>query len=125
MPRSLVIVVRNMKHGRTVTWLFGTVLAADLVAGASAALADANPTASGDAKKGEQLFAANGCGWCHANAGRTAGKGPQLAGTARSDSFIRFRITHGKEGAMPSFGAALKDPQITDLIAYIRSLKTQ
>jgi mono/diheme cytochrome c family protein len=88
------------------------------------AQADTTP-AAGDAKRGEELFAANGCGWCHANAGRTAGKGPQLAGTSRDDSFIRFRITHGKEGAMPAFGNAFKDAQIADLIAYIRSLKDQ
>jgi mono/diheme cytochrome c family protein len=110
-----------MERGRTVKLLLRAILAVSFSAAATAALADAN--SPGDAKRGEQLFAANGCGWCHANAGRTAGKGPQLAGTARDDNFIRFRITHGKEGAMPSFGAALKASQVNDLIAYIRSLK--
>ena len=39
---------------------------------------------------GETLFATV-CGWCHENGGRTAGKGPKLAGTTRSDEFILNR----------------------------------
>jgi len=88
------------------------------------ARADTKPPA-GDAAKGAQLFVAEGCGWCHSSGGRTAGKGPQLADTKRDDNFIIFRITNGKEGAMPAFGTALKQAQIADLIAYIRSLKPQ
>jgi mono/diheme cytochrome c family protein len=70
------------------------------------------------------LFATT-CGWCHANGGRTAGKGPQLAGTKRSDSFITNRIKNGKEGAMPAFQGTLNDTQIKGIIHYIRSLKTE
>ena len=69
-----------------------------------------------------QLFATT-CGWCHSDGGRTAGKGPQLMDTKRSDDFIRYRIKHGKEGAMPAFGAALTDADIDKIIVYIRSLK--
>ena len=79
--------------------------------------------AGGVAERGAQLFASNGCGFCHESGGKSAGKGPQLMGTARSDSFIAFRIKHGKEAAMPAFGSSLTDAQIADLIAYIRSLK--
>ena len=43
----------------------------------------------------QQLFATT-CGWCHSDGGRTAGKGPQLMNTKRSDDFIRNRIRHGK-----------------------------
>src|SRR5438552_19186705 len=39
----------------------------------------------------EKLFAGT-CGWCHANAGRTAGKGPQLMGTTLTDAEIINRI---------------------------------
>src|SRR5258708_25919634 len=49
-----------------------------------------------------QLFAST-CGFCHENGGRVAGKGPKLAGTARSDAFIVDPIKNGKEGAMPAF----------------------
>jgi mono/diheme cytochrome c family protein len=75
------------------------------------------------AKAGEKLFDGAGCGWCHSDGGRAAGKGPKLAGTSRDDHFIEYRIKHGKEGAMPSFGGQFNDQQIGELIAYIRSLK--
>jgi mono/diheme cytochrome c family protein len=75
------------------------------------------------AKQGEQVFLSHGCGYCHENGGRTAGKGPQLMGTSRDDAFIAFRITNGKQGKMPAFGSSLTSDQILDLIAYIRSLK--
>src|SRR5215475_12234240 len=52
------------------------------------------------------------CGWCHENGGRTAGKGPKLAGTTRSDEFILNRIRNGKPGAMPAFGGSFSEGQI-------------
>ena len=69
-----------------------------------------------------QLFATT-CGWCHSDGGRTPGKGPQLMDTKRSDDFIRYRIKHGKEGAMPAFGTALTDADIDKIIVYIHALK--
>ncbi len=71
----------------------------------------------------KELFATT-CGWCHSNGGREAGKGPKLAGTTRSDSFIVNRIKHGKEGAMPAFEGALTDNQIKGILHYIRHLKS-
>lgn len=72
----------------------------------------------------EQLFATT-CGWCHSDGGRAAGKGPQLMETKRDDDFIRNRIKHGKEGAMPAFGTMFSDAQIDQIIKYIRDLKPQ
>jgi mono/diheme cytochrome c family protein len=70
----------------------------------------------------QQLFAST-CGWCHSDGGRAAGRGPQLMNTKRSDDFIRFRIQHGKEGAMPAFGSTFSDADINAIIKYIRALK--
>ena len=98
------------------------LLALMLAASLGAALADETAT-KGDPAKGVQLFDSHGCGFCHENGGKSAGKGPQLMGTTRSDSFITFRITHGKEAAMPAFASSFSTAQIADLIAYIRSLK--
>jgi mono/diheme cytochrome c family protein len=70
----------------------------------------------------EQLFATT-CGFCHSDGGRTAGRGPQLMDSQRSDDFIRNRIKTGKEGAMPAFGTIFSDAQIDEIIKYIRSLK--
>jgi mono/diheme cytochrome c family protein len=89
---------------------------------ASAAAAPAASDASGfDVPK---LFA-NTCGWCHSNAGRVAGKGPQLMGTALTDEQIAYRIRHGKSGAMPAFGSSFSDEQIKAIIKYIRDLKPE
>jgi mono/diheme cytochrome c family protein len=71
-----------------------------------------------------QLFATT-CGWCHSAGGRAAGKGPQLMDSKRDDDFIRNRIKHGKEGAMPAFDAMFSDAQIDDIIKYIRALKPE
>jgi len=70
-----------------------------------------------------QLFATT-CGWCHSDGGRAAGRGPQLMGTTRTDSFIRYRVKHGKEGAMPAF-ASLSDAELDAIVAYIRALKPE
>ena len=48
-----------------------------------------------------QLFGGT-CGWCHSDGGRAAGKGPQLMDSHRDDDYMRNRIKHGKEGAMPA-----------------------
>ena len=70
----------------------------------------------------EALFGST-YGWCHSDAGREAGKGPQLMDSQRTDDYLRNRIKMGKEGAMPAFGAAFSDAQIDDIIKYIRALK--
>jgi mono/diheme cytochrome c family protein len=70
---------------------------------------------------GQKLFAGV-CGFCHADGGRKASKGPKLAGSKRSDEFIVDRIKHGKPGRMPAFGA-FSDEQIQQILVYIRSLE--
>jgi mono/diheme cytochrome c family protein len=81
------------------------------------------PATADAAQQGAQVFDSNGCGYCHGSGGKSAGRGPKLMGTARDDSFIKFRIQHGKEALMPAFGGSLTDAQIVDVTAYIRSLK--
>jgi mono/diheme cytochrome c family protein len=89
---------------------------------AIAALALATPASAKETFDVPQLFAST-CGFCHAEGGRAAGKGPKLAGTARSDAFIVNRIKNGKEGAMPAFEGALSDRQIKAILVYIHGLK--
>lgn len=78
--------------------------------------------AGGEPLDGETLFATT-CGWCHADGGREAGKGPKLAASERTDEFIVQRIKHGKEGAMPAFQGTYNDEQIAEILKYIRGLK--
>ena len=70
----------------------------------------------------EKLFA-NTCGWCHSNAGRTAGRGPKLMGTTLTDAEIVSRIKNGKTGAMPAFAGNFNDEQLRAIVQYIRGLK--
>ncbi|MCA6112253.1 cytochrome c [Bradyrhizobium sp. CNPSo 4026] len=72
--------------------------------------------------EGGTMFATS-CGFCHQDGGRTAGKGPKLAGTTRSDDFLAERIRKGKPGAMPAFGGAFSESQIMAIVAYIRALE--
>ncbi len=70
---------------------------------------------------GATLFATV-CGWCHEGGGRTAGRGPKLAGTQETDAYLISRIKNGKEGAMPAYGRAFTADQIRAIVAYIRTL---
>jgi mono/diheme cytochrome c family protein len=113
------------------------LVVAGLLAGLCGAVAVATPftsagqsteeswLAGGDPKRGEQVFASNGCGWCHEGTGRKPGKGPQLMNSKHSDEFLAERIMNGKQGAMPAFGGNFDEDQLKDLIAFIRSLKPE
>jgi len=88
----------------------------------------ASPTSPADAAQiahGKTLFISYGCGWCHEDGGRKAGKCPQLMDTPRDDEFIISLIAVGSPGKMPPFGEALTGPDINALLAYIRSLKPE
>ena len=101
-------------------FLFSAAALALLLAAAPALAAKQEPAMTDQDIEG--LFAST-CGFCHAEGGRVAGKGPQLMGTKRSDAFIINRIKHGKESRMPAFGDALSDAEIKAIVHYIRHLK--
>jgi mono/diheme cytochrome c family protein len=73
--------------------------------------------------RGKALFISYGCGWCHEDGGRKAGRCPQLMGTEHDDNFILSRIAAGSPGKMPAFGAGLTETDMNALLVYIRSLK--
>lgn len=94
--------------------------------------------AEGDAAAGKQVYAANGCGSCHAfePAGSSGTTGPDLdklpefAETANKDlvEFTRESIEDPNayleegfpEGIMPSYDQ-LEDKQLDDLVAFLTS----
>ena len=53
---------------------------------------------------------------------RAATRGPDLHNLHRSDARIHEVITAGIKGEMPSFGKKLGDPDVRQLIAYLRTL---
>ena len=65
----------------------------------------------------------NICGFCHADYGRKAGKGPQLMNSERADEFMFNRIKKGMPSRMAAFGSVYTDDQIRDIVKFIRSLK--
>ena len=68
-----------------------------------------------------KLFATN-CSWCHDAYGMQPGKGPKLAGTAKSKEQVVSQITNGKTGYMPAFKAVLKEEQIQAMAEYTKAL---
>jgi cytochrome c6 len=73
-----------------------------------------------DAAAGEEVFAANGCGSCHAleEAGASGSIGPNLDESQPSFELAVDRVTNGA-GAMPAFGDSLSEEQIRDVAAYV------
>jgi mono/diheme cytochrome c family protein len=80
-------------------------------------------TAGSSAKqRGAELFATHGCAHCHGPAGVGGGKGPdlQLVRKRMNKEQITHQI-HDGGLSMPAFGNSLTDPQISDLVAYLRT----
>jgi len=102
--------------------LLSAVLGASLACVGPVQAQPSTPAPDNAALDVEQLFAGT-CGFCHSDGGRAAGRGPQLMNSPRDDDFLRNRIKHGKEGAMPAFDAAFTDVQIDQIVKYIRALK--
>jgi mono/diheme cytochrome c family protein len=74
-----------------------------------------------DAAKGWHLFLMN-CAHCHGEDAH-GDEGPDLHNLHRSDARIHDVITAGIKGEMPSFGKKLGDPDVQQLIAYLRTLQ--
>jgi len=86
----------------------------------------AGAVAEGDPEAGATIFTQN-CMVCHGEnaAGGTVGPSlvrPEVA--AQDDAFYHDVIAHGRPGtAMPAWEGRLNEQQISDVIAYIRSLQ--
>jgi mono/diheme cytochrome c family protein len=80
------------------------------------------PELSPDAELGRHLFLMN-CAHCHGDDAH-GDEGPDLHDLHRSDARIHEVITAGIKGEMPSFGKKLADPDVRQLIAYLRTLQS-
>lgn len=78
------------------------------------------PELTGDAAHGRHLFLMN-CAHCHGDDAH-GDEGPDLHDLHRSDARIHEVITAGIKGEMPSFGKKLGDPDVQQLITYLRTL---
>ena len=86
----------------------------------SAQAAMKSPALTADAAQGRHLFLMN-CAHCHGDDAR-GDEGPDLHDLHRNDARIHEVITAGIKGEMPSFGKKLGDPDVRQLIAYLRTL---
>ena len=78
------------------------------------------PPAGGDPARGQQVFTST-CNACHP--GGQQGVGPSMVGVSGrlSDAQITQVVRQGR-GGMPA-SAGLTDQQVTDLLAYLRTLR--
>jgi mono/diheme cytochrome c family protein len=79
------------------------------------------PPAGTVASQGYHLFLLN-CAHCHGTDAR-GDEGPDLHGLVKSDAHIATLIKNGKKGEMPRFSTKLSDPDISALIAFLRTLE--
>ena len=87
---------------------------------ANGAQAAMKPELTADAAQGRHLFLMN-CAHCHGDDAR-GDEGPDLHNLHKSDARIHEVIIAGIKGEMPSFGKKLGDPDVRQLIAYLRTL---
>ena len=87
---------------------------------ASAQAAMKPPELPIDAAQAGICFLMN-CAHCHGDDARGC-EGPDLRNLHRSDARIHEVITAGIKGEMPSFGKKLGEPDVRQLIAYLRTL---
>lgn len=73
--------------------------------------------------RGASLYVTQGCASCHALEGRGGLVGPRIVGA--DEETVAQRVRQGPVG-MPRFSAAgLTGAEITDIVAYLRSLGTK
>ncbi len=96
------------------------VFAAAIVCGS---IHPAMVAAAPDAKtRGAEQFATKGCVFCHGKEGIGGGRGPdlQLVRKRKSVDEMTKQIHEGGKG-MPPFGEVLTEPEIKDIVAYLRA----
>jgi mono/diheme cytochrome c family protein len=77
-----------------------------------------------DEQAGALLFAQKGCAHCHGPGGSGGKKGPDLANLRNDKLWTAAKITNqilngGQK--MPAFSDSLTDPEIAQLVAYLRA----
>lgn len=104
---------------RILSALMRGIVVAAVVATAAPAQAEEGQSKPFDVKNNFR----NICGFCHADYGRKAGKGPQLMNSERTDEYLFNRIKNGMPSRMAAFGSVYSDDQIRLIVQFIRSLK--
>lgn len=111
LPVALVISVLALGFG---------LLAVLVVDGGSEATPTTTVTQPPSVAQGEQIFASQGCGGCHAlaAAGSISAVGPNLDETQLSEEQIAAVVTNGRN-QMPGYSNSLSEDDIAALAAYV------
>jgi uncharacterized membrane protein len=115
----------NIRHsGRTRWWMAAAGAAAVLLLAVALRPDDdePGPAASTEVEQGREVFAAAGCGRCHAlaDADASGNVGPNLDVARPSATLVAARVRNG-QGGMPSFRDRLDEGQIDAVAAYVAS----
>lgn len=80
----------------------------------------AGEQSAGGATQAGQVVYNKFCNGCHPNG--KAGVGPKVTGL--NDEVLKGAVRKGRSGGMPAFGVEqITEAQLTDLLAYVKSLK--
>jgi mono/diheme cytochrome c family protein len=111
LPVSLAITVLALGFGLL------SALAIDEEGGGEATPTETQPS---PAAQGEEIFASQSCGGCHAlsAAGASGTVGPNLDQTQLSQTEIAAVVTNGRN-QMPAFSASLSEEDIDAVAAYV------
>jgi cytochrome c551 len=112
-------IIMNKKY---LAVLIGTILILSLLLSACGGSSTSSSTPTSDTTAGKTAYASLPCVGCHGE-NAEGGVGPRLAGL--SISFDRFQsfVRNGRE-QMPKFGTdVVSDQQLTDIYAWLSSLK--
>ena len=107
-----------------------SILICGAVAGSIATAAFAKPP-SASAASGKKVYAANKCGSCHKIAGTGGPVGPDLskegANAKHTAAWLQVEIqnpkAHKPDGKMPAYKDKIAGADLSNLVAYLRSLK--
>jgi mono/diheme cytochrome c family protein len=115
-------------HGVSRHFFIGLVLASGMwlgTASENAPSSSGRPTSPPEQRAsvvtGQQLFLKN-CAHCH-GADARGDEGPDLHNLDWTDEQIATRIRNGKKGQMTAFAGKFSPKQISDVVAYLRTLK--
>jgi len=80
---------------------------------------------------GKKVYEANACGGCHAVGGTGGTSGPELTKVAADpkhtakwlEAQVKNPKTHTPESTMPPYGDKIKGKDLSNLVAYLGSLK--
>ena len=89
------------------------------------------PVTKADPAAGKKVYTANGCAGCHAISGEGGNNGPDLTKFAAdktkdakwTTAQIQDPKKHSADAKMPAYGDKIKGKDLTNIVAYLLTLK--